>query len=64
MAIYAYVLEGLIGAIVESNCTRKDLIADRVLEKAGYYSYTGANHWDASQEKAATVDVCPPDHEV
>ena len=47
--------ENLIQAIVESNRTRKDFIAERVLEKAGYY---GANaSWDAAKEKKVTVGV-------
>lgn len=47
--------ENLIEAIVESNKTRKDHIADRVLEKAGYY--TANSIWNADKEKAITIGV-------
>ena len=47
--------ENLIQAIVESNRTRKDFIADRVLEKAGYY--TASSMWNASKERPITVGV-------
>jgi len=55
LANYADVPENLIQAIVESNKTRKDFIADRVLEKAGYY--TANSTWSAEKERLITVGV-------
>ncbi len=55
LANYADVPENLIGAIVESNRTRKDFIADQVLRKAGYY--TASSPWDACREKETVIGV-------
>lgn len=55
LANYADVPENLIHAIVDSNRTRKDFVADRVLAKAGYY--TGSSSWDENREKDVTIGV-------
>ena len=57
LANYNDVPENLIQAIVDSNRTRKDFIADQVLTRAGYYSYSGNSQWDSTSEHKCIIGV-------